>query len=599
MIDYFKWRHQLGKQQLRDDLSAGITGAIIALPQCVAYALIAGMPPETGLYSAIIITALAAILGSSWHMITGPAAAVSIVLMSIVSEMAEPGSAEFISTMLTLTLLTGLIQLLLGLLRIGSLVNFISHTVVIGFTAGASILIAASQFKYLLGVELPGGLNLFETFYQLWLALPEAHISSLIVGAATLFSAIIIRRLHRRLPHLLLALVIGSLCGWLLGGEENGIETVGALPSGLPLPALPEMGLSSISTLASGAFALALLGLIEAVSIARAIALRSHQQIDGNREFIGQGIANSVGSFFSCFAGSGSFTRSGANYDAGAVTPLAAITNALIVAVILISFPSITQWLPMSAMAGTILLIAWNLIDRHHIAQILKVSQQESIVLLATFAATLLIDPVFSIYVGVFLSIAFYLRRTSRPSVIPVAPLQNAPRRSIRNIKRHQLRECPQFQIIRIDGSMFFGCVEHIQIHLRQLAEQSIGPPRILILGKGINFIDVSAFEMLIQEAELIEKRGGQLMFCAFKGVLLDDLERTGLLGRIGAARFFGSPKEAIASVVPELEREICDHCTARIFRECPPAPDSLERIPTADDALENGPKDDRLAEDD
>lgn len=573
MADFIDWRHRINAQQMRADLSAGITGAIIALPQCVAYALIAGMPPETGLYSAIIVTALAALLGSSWHMISGPAAAVSIVLMSIVSDVAEPGSSEFISTMLALTLITGVIQLILGLLRVGSLVNFISHTVVIGFTAGASILIATSQLKYLLGVELPGGLNLFETLYQLWIALSDTHLASLLVGGVTLVSAIIMRRISRRLPHLLIALGLGSLTAYLLGGAESGITNVGALPSGLPLPALPELSLSGISTLASGAFALALLGLIEAVSIGRAIALRSHQQINGNREFVAQGIANSVGSFFSCFAGSGSFTRSGANYDAGAKTPMSALINAATVAILLISFPSITQWLPMPAMAGSILLIAWNLIDRHHIGQILRVSRPESIVLVATFAATLLIDPVFSIYVGVFLSIAFYLRRTSRPSIVPVAPLQNAERRSIRNVERHHLRECPQFQIIRIDGSMFFGCVEHIQMHLRKLAEQSLGPPRILIVGKGINFIDVSAFEMLIQEAEQLEASGGKLMFCSMKGVLLDDLERTGLLGRIGSARFFGSTEEAIASVVPELDREICDHCTARIFRECPPPP--------------------------
>lgn len=579
MKEFFTWRQQLGRPQLQADLSAGITGAIIALPQCVAYALIAGMPPETGLYSAIIITALTALLGSSWHMISGPAAAVSIVLMSIVSGFATPGSNEFISTMLALTLLTGLIQLLLGLLRIGSLVNFISHTVVIGFTAGASILIAASQLKYLLGVELPGGLNLFETFWQLWLSLGDTHLASLVVGGVTLLCAILVRRIDRRLPHYLIALVVGSLVALLFNGSDSGIVTIGALPEGLPALALPDLGFSQISTLASGAFALALLGLIEAVSIARAIALRSHQQIDGNREFVAQGIANSIGSLFSCFAGSGSFTRSGANYDAGAKTPLAALVNALTVAIVLFSFPGITAWLPMPAMAGTILLISWNLIDRTHIRQILKVSRQESIVLGATFGATLLIDPVFSIYVGVFLSIAFYLRRTSRPSVIPVAPLQNTPRRSIRNAIRHNLRECPQFQMIRIDGSMFFGCVEHIQVHLRRLAEDSLGPPRILIVGKGINFIDVSAFEMLIQEADRIEARGGQLMFCAFKGLLLDDLERTGLLGRIGSARFFGSTKEAIASVVPELDRAICDRCTARIFRECPPQPEALKMV--------------------
>jgi SulP family sulfate permease len=578
----FDWIQTLNRRSLSDDLVAGLTGAIIALPQGVAYAMIAGMPPETGLYTAIISAALAALLGSSWHMISGPAAAISMVLMSIVRGIAEPGSAEFVSTILTLTLLTGLIQLAFGLLRLGALVNFISHTVVIGFTAGAAILIAASQLRHLLGVELARGLNLFETLLALSARLDDIHLPSLAIGLTTLCCAWGLRTLNRRLPHLLGGLLIGALLCQLIDGPQQGVAMLGALPSGLPAPALPPLSLSTFGELASGALALALLGLIEAVSIARAIATRSHQQIDGNREFIAQGSANALGSLFSCFAGSGSFTRSGANYDAGARTPLAALFNAAIIALVIFTLPGITAWLPLPAMAGLILLIAWNLIDRAHIRQILRVSRNESLILLTTFGATLLVNPEFSIYAGVLLSIALYLRRTSRPSVIPVAPVPQRARRSIRNIRRYQLRECPQFQIIRIDGSMFFGCVEHIQQHLRALVAQSPGRPFILIIGKGINFIDISAFEMLLQEKARIEARGGRLVFSSFKGTVLDELRRKGLLAQIGEALFFDGAEEAIAAVVPQLSLEICNSCTARIFRECPPPP--AQRGATTDD---------------
>ncbi|MBV1790571.1 SulP family inorganic anion transporter [Marinobacterium sp. D7] len=572
------WTRDLTGQKLRADLLAGLSGAVLGLPQVMAYAMIAGMPPETGLYSAIIVTALAALLGSSWHMITGPAAAISIVILSIVSPLETPGSATYIALVLTLTLLTGLIQIGFGIFRLGSLVNFISHTVVIGFTAGAAFLIAASQLKHLLALSVPSNADLFATLTQVLRQLGQINPIALTIGLVTLLSAALLRvagrRLGIRLPHLLLGLIIGSLTGYLLDAQQNGVAMLGALPGGLPIPGLPAFSADTLESLATGAFALALLGLIEAVSIARAIALRSHQQIDGNREFLGQGIANASGSLFSCFAGSGSFTRSGANYDSGAQTPLAAIFGALCIALIMFTIPDITGWLPLPAMAGSILLIAWNLIDMPHIRQIARASRTESIVLTATFAATLLVNPVFSIYVGVFLSIAFYLRRTSRPSVIPVAPLQNNERRSIRNVQRYRLEQCPQLQMIRIDGSMFFGCVDHIQAHLRRLAKMSEGPPLILIIGKGINFIDVSAAEMLIQEAERIEAQGGKLMFSSFKGILLDDLERTGLLARMGAARFFGSTEEAIASCVPDkMNLSICDRCTARIFNECPPLP--------------------------
>lgn len=569
----FDWIHSLNRHTLNADLMAGLTGAIIALPQGVAYAMIAGMPPETGLYTAIISAAIAALLGSSWHMISGPAAAISMVLMSIVSGVAEPGSAEFVTTLLSLTLLTGLIQLAFGILRLGALVNFISHTVVIGFTAGAAILIAVSQLRHLFGLEIPRGLNLFETLAALGQGIGDTHLPSLAIGLTTLVSAWGIRRINRRLPHLLGGLLLGALVCTLLDGPQRGVAMLGALPSGLPLPMLPEISLSSFGELASGALALALLGLIEAVSIARAIAARSHQPIDGNREFIAQGAANAAGSFFSCFAGSGSFTRSGANYDAGARTPLAALFNAAIIALVLLAAPGITAWLPLPAMAGLILLIAWNLIDRTHIRQILRVSRNETLILVTTFAATLLVNPEFSIYVGVLLSIALYLRRTSRPSIIPVAPVPQRPRRSLRNIRRHQLRECPQFQLIRIDGSMFFGCVEHVQQHLRALVEQNPTRPFILIIGKGINFIDISAFEMLLQEKQRIEARGGKLVFSSFKGTVIDELSRSGLLAQIGEELFYDSSEEAIAAVVPRLDREICDNCTARVFKECPPLP--------------------------
>lgn len=571
----FDWLQNMTGQMIRADLVAGLSGAVVGLPQVMAYAMIAGMPPETGLYGAVIITTLAALFGSSWHMITGPAAAISIVILSIVAPLATPGSDTFIGLVLALTLFTGLIQVGFGLFKLGSLVNFISHTVIIGFTAGAAVLIAASQLKHLLAVTVPPDANLLGTLSSIVNSLDQVNPTALTIGLITLATATVLRAANRRfgikLPHLLLGLIAGSAAGYLLDGTDNGVPMLGALPSGLPFPSMPFIDMGTANAIASGAFALALLGLIEAASIARAIAMRSHQQIDANKEFIGQGVANSFGSVFSCFAGSGSFTRSGANYDSGARTPLSALFSALCVTLIMIGVPNATAWLPLPAMAGIILLIAWNLIDLRHIRQVSLISRSESLVLLTTFGVTLLVSPVFSIYVGVFLSIALYLRRTSRPSVVRVSPLQR-DRRSLRNVERHQLQECPQLHIIRVDGSMFFGCVDHIQRHLRQFSEQGDIPPRILVVGKSINFIDASAAEMLTQEAERIGARGGKLMFSAFKGLLLDDLKRTGLLGQMGAARFYESTQEALRETVPCLDRSICGRCTRRIFNECPTA---------------------------
>lgn len=572
-LPFLSWGRDLDRKMLSADLMAGLTGAILVLPQGVAYAFIAGLPPEVGLYTAIVAATVAALFGSSWHMISGPTAALSIVLASVVGGLGALSPAEYLGAAITVTLLVGVIQLAMGLLRLGSLVSFISHTVVIGFTTGAAILIATSQMQHVLGVDVDGQGFLVE-LAALIRALPDTNLYALGIGLISLITSLVARRLNRRSPHLLLGLAAGSLACWLMDGASHGVALVGALPGTLPPLTLPELSPDSLRTLTSGAFAIALLGLIEAVSIARAIALRSRQVIDGNQEFIGQGLSNIVGSVFSCYASSGSFTRSGANYDAGARTPLASVFAAVLLVLILLFAPGITAYLPLPAMAGGILLIAWNLIDVHHIVQLVRASRHEAMVLAATVAATLLVALEFAIYIGVLLSLVLYLKRTSRPTVMEVAPRQDHPRRHVRNVHRYELTQCPQLKMLRIDGSLFFGAIDHVQRRLRVF---SAAPgTRVLIIGKGINFIDTAGVELLLQEAERLRDQGGDLMISSLKGTVIDELRRRGDLARLGEERFFESTETALASIVPTLDPEVCRTCTLRVFDECAqmPAPD-------------------------
>ncbi|WP_372743014.1 SulP family inorganic anion transporter [Neptunomonas sp.] len=570
LLPFLVWGRQLKIQNIIDDLMAGITGAVIVLPQGVAYAFIAGLPPEYGLYTAIITPVIAALFGSSFHLISGPTAAISIVVMSVASGIGDLNLSQYIAAVLTITLLAGLIQLALGLLRMGAVVNFISHTVVIGFTAGAAVLISASQLKHLFGVTVPNGLSFTEGMNQLIGQLGDTNLYSVSIGILTLVSALIARKINKKLPHLLIGMLIGSVSCLVLNGANNGVSLVGALPGTLPPFSVPDLSVDTVQSLVSGAFAVALLGLIEAVSIARAIAIRSHQQINGNQEFIGQGLSNIVGSFLSCYPGSGSFTRSGANYDAGAKTPMAAIFAAGILALIIVTVPGITTYLPLPAMAGAILLIAWNLIDFHHIKQILKANKSEASVLMITLLSTLLIELEFAIYIGVFMSLAFYLRRTSKPTVMDVAPIQNHTKRSIKNINRYNLEQCPQLKIIRIDGSLFFGATDHIQRKIRQLTNHTTEANFILIIGKGVNFIDVAGAEMLIQEINRLEQKGGDILFSSFKGTVMDELDRIGYLDKLNKKRFYEFPESALREGIERLNTIRCQNCTANIFRECP-----------------------------
>ena len=531
--------------------------------------MIAGLPPEYGLYTAMVTPIIAALFGSSYHLISGPTTAISIVVFAALSQWAEPGSQAYIQLALTLALMAGVIQLILGLVRMGSLVNFVSHSVVIGFTAGAALLIMTSQMKHVLGIEIPRGSSFLSSWYSIFQGIPQSNLYVLAVSLGTLFLALIVKYLLPKLPYMLLAMLGGGLMSYFLAGPEHGVTLVGELPAHLPHPSIPNLSAESLKMLAGNAFAIGLLGLIEAVAIARAIAVHTQQRIDGNQEFIGQGLSNIVGSFFSCYPGSGSFTRSGVNHQAGAQTPLAAIFAAAFLALILLLIAPLTAYLPIPAMGGIILLVGYNLIDFHHIKQVFKTDKKEFAILGITFLATLFLELEFAIYLGVIFSLVFYLQRTSKPRIVDLSPDPKTPRRQFVNIGRIPLPECPQLKVIRIDGSLYFGAVDYVSSYFSDLRENSTDVPYLLIVSGGINFLDLSGAELLAQEAQNWRKKGGDLFFSGMKKPGRDLMKGGGFWEEIGEQNFFWTKQEAIAKIYPILSKEICANCAHKIFLEC------------------------------
>ncbi len=564
---FLRWWPQVNRTTLRADLIAGITNAIVVLPQGVAFALIAGMPPIYGLYSAMVPPVIAGLFGSSRHLISGPTTAISIVVFATVSKLAEPGSGQFISIALALTLIAGTYQLVLGVARMGALVNFVSHSVVVGFTAGAAILIATSQMKHFLGIQMPSGESFLHIWQDIFSKIGSVNPYVTVIASATLATAVAFMYFKPRWPGLLLAMIVGSLVAAAFGAADKSIRLVGELPAQLPPLSLPDLSLDSLRMLGSGALAIAMLGLIEAVSIARSVALKSGQRIDGNQEFIGQGLANIVGSFFSCYASSGSFTRSGINYTAGAVTPMAAIFAAISLALILLIVAPLAAHLPIAAMAGILLIVAYRLIDFHHIANILRTSKRESAVLLTTFFATLFVELEFAIYVGVMLSLVIYLMRTSRPNIVVRTPDPHTAGRHL--VTDPRLPECPQLKIVRVDGSLFFGAVDHVQNELQRFLAEDPGQKHLMIVGNGINFIDIAGAEMLVQEARHRRSLGGGLYLCKMKEEACRILKRGGFVDRLGDEHIFVTKLDAIQSIFQLLDRSICERCDKRIFLEC------------------------------
>ncbi|MFB4391172.1 MULTISPECIES: SulP family inorganic anion transporter [unclassified Pseudomonas] len=502
LLPFLAWLPRQSRRSLGQDLLVGLSGAVLALPQSIAYALIAGLPAEYGLYAAIVPVLVACLWGSSWHLICGPTAAISIVLYASVSPLAMTGSQDYITLVLLLTFLAGAFQLLLGLLRFGALVNFVSHSVVLGFTLGAAVVIALGQLPNLLGMDLPSQATALKTAQELFNHAGEVDLPSLVLGTATLAIGIAIKLLRPRWPALLISLLLVSLTAWLLPSYFAHVARVpgftGQLP---PLSPLPLFDLELILRLLPSAVAVGMLGLVTSLSIARSLSARSEQLIDADQEIRGQGLSNLIGAWFSGYLSAGSFTRSGLSLDAGARSPMAGVFSALWVAAFAVASAGLIAHLPIPAMAGSILLICWGLVDHRGIRALFRVSRSEFLVMALTAAATLLLELQTAIYAGVLASLFFYLKRTSRPRV------------------QHS-RE-GQVDVLRVGGSIFFGAAHYLQVRL-----QRCQGPDVVIDARQVNFIDYSGVDMLHREARRLLRAGGSLTLQRARPQVVEELQK-------------------------------------------------------------------------
>lgn len=583
---FLGWMHRVTPGTLRLDIFAALTGAMIVLPQAVAFASIAGLPPQYGLYAAMVPAVVAAFWGSSWHLVSGPTTAISIVVFASVSPLALPGSERYIGLVLTLTLLAGAIQLAMGLARMGALVNLISHTVILGFTAGASFLIAASQIKNFFGLDIPGGLHFHQVILYAGNHLNEAHLWVVLVGAVTLVSGLLARHFIPRVPYMIVAMIVGSVVAavvtHLVGAEQSGIKTVGTLVAAFPPLSMPDLSFSTLRAMLFPAAIVAVLALTEAVAIARSIAVRSGQRIDANQEFIGQGLSNVAGAFFSAYTSSGSFNRSGVNYASGAQTPLAAAMSAVFLLLIALLAAPLAAYLPVPAMAAILFIVAWGLIDFQHIEEIIRRHRRERIILAMTFIGTL-VDLEKGIFLGILVSLIFYLSRTSQPAIQERAPATAGfgdPRRKFIEAGA-QAPGCPQIAFLRVRGSIYFGAVDHVRNHLHHVDEASPKKKWVMLLAQGINFIDLAGAQLLAQEAKRRHAFGGGLFLIGAQHSVWDMMSRGGQLEAVGPKRLVAHKGDAVRAAYQLLDNEVCRQCTLRVFNECQDAlPNGEPRAP-------------------
>uniref|UniRef100_UPI00260C9256 SulP family inorganic anion transporter n=1 Tax=uncultured Chloroflexus sp. TaxID=214040 RepID=UPI00260C9256 len=403
---------------LRADFLAGLTVGLVLLPQSLAFAILGGLPPIVGLYSALTATIAGALWGSSSHLNSGPTNTAAIITLSVLAPVTTIGSNEFVTTASLIAVMAGIIRLIMGVARLGILVNFVSDAVAVGFTAGAGILILSNQIGPLLRIDLPPGTGLLTTITETANHLDAIHWPSLAVGMATIALIVLAPRLTRKIPAVLISIVVVSPVVWLLDLKAQGVRVMGPVPPGLPpLANLPIFDLDLIAHLLNGALALAIIGLVEAVAIARAIAGYTGQRIDSNQEFVGQGLANIVSGIFSGMPCSGSFNRSALAYQAGGKTAFTAVVSGITVLLATTVLGPLLAEVPRAALAGALAVTAWSMVDQRNMARIWRGSRGEAVIMVVTLALTLTLPLQFAILIGVLMSLGYYLLRTATPRV--------------------------------------------------------------------------------------------------------------------------------------------------------------------------------------
>ena len=562
------WLRRYRREDLGGDLSAGLIVAVMLIPQGMAYAMLAGLPPVVGLYASTIPLLIYALFGSSRQLAVGPVAIVSLLTLTGVSALAEPGSGEFVALAALLALMVGVIQFGLGLLRAGFVVNFLSHAVVSGFTSAAAIVIGLSQLKHLLGVELEDTHSVLVLLWNAAQKVGEVNPITLTIGLASIALLVLLRKITPRFPAPLLVVALSALAVYVFGLHEMGVSIVGDVPQGVPSFALPAFSVDSVTMLLTIALTISFVGYIESIAVARSIANREKYKVDANKELVGLGLANVAGSVFSAFPVTGGFSRSAVNYQAGARTQLASVITAVLVILTLLFFTPLFYYLPNAVLAAIVMFAVYSLIDLREPVRLFKIKKADGWTLLITFAATLFIGIEQGILVGVALSLALFIWRSAYPHTTEIGYL---PEEDVfRNVNRYpETQTFPNTLIARVDRSLYFANTAFWE---NWLNAATLNRPdlRYLILDfSAVNDLDAVALETLEDLIESLEERDVELHIAGMKGPVRDIVEKAGWMQKFGTNISHLSVQHALKTLGMWQEAESTElHCTHSRSRE-------------------------------
>ncbi len=539
LLPILTWLPNYDKDNLKNDLIAGITVTAMLIPQGMAYALLAGLPPIYGLYASIAPPLVYAIFGTSRQLSVAPVALDSLLVASGVGAIAVLGSDQYLVLVVVLAAMVGLIQLLMGLARLGMVVNFLSYPVLTGFITAAALIIGFSQLKHLFGVPLPQTYFIPKTIYAAIEQAGNINYITLAIGLGSILVIKFVKRIHKKIPGAITAVVIATLLVWLFGLDQHGVQIVGTVPAGLPSPGLPQFNTKNILDLLPIALTIALVGFSEAIAVAKVYASKNNYRVDANQELIALGMANITGSLLKGYPVSGGVSRSAVNAQSGSKTPLSSIITAVLIAVALLLFTPAFYYIPKAVLAAVIMSAVMSLIDTDEIKYLFSVKKSEGLLLVLTTLATLGFGIIEGLALGIVSSILLFISLNTRPNTALLGRLPNT--NIFRNVDNYpEAEQIEGLVILRIDASYYFANTEFLKDKLYEIVENCDHPLKAIILdASSINDLDSSANKALHEIARDYKRRHIELYIAGLKAPIREVMKRSKLYEVLGADHFF------------------------------------------------------------
>ncbi len=547
IVPILEWLPNYKKAFFKDDLLAGITVGIILIPQGIAYALIAGLPPIYGLYSALIPQVMYTLFGSSKQVAIGPVAMDSLIVATGVSTLALLGSENYIATAILLALVVGAIQLIMGVFNLGFIVNFLSRPVITGFTSSVALIIGFNQFRNLLGVDFIQSDQIHFLLKDIWLKIGDFNTNTTLIGLFSMIIIIAFRKINKKIPNALIVVIFGIVIMRYFGSTFYGVSIVKEIPSGLPSFDIPDFKINKLRELLPIALTLAMVGYLETISIGKSLeAKQDDYRIRPNQELIALGLGNMVGSFFKSYPTTSSFSRSAINYESGAKTGMAALVSVLMVVITLLFLTPLFYHLPKTVLAAIIIVAVFGLVNRKEAAFLWKANRLDFWLMFATFIATLFLGIEYGIGVGVGLSLIVLIYRTSRPYVAELGKVPNS----------NFYRNCSRFEevlidddvlVFRFDAQLFYANSSYFRDRLDEMSDKKGTDLKLIVLdAESINRVDSTGVEMLKERIKFYQKKGVLFYLAGVKGPVRDDLFKSGILSIISLNHFFMRVNDAV-----------------------------------------------------